>query len=113
MDHNLRASASGAVCLVIDNGQGNDLRLGLPGNGWSVSANAGTAGFSAAAGAPAVDDNGNSLFLPVTSSSNGPATWTTSGLSISGTAYADGPVYAWAYWINGIENRTAASCRRP
>ena len=35
--HNLRASASGAVCLVIDNGQGNDLRLGLPGNGWSVT----------------------------------------------------------------------------
>ena len=52
-----------------------------------------------------MDNNGDALFLPVTSSSNGPATWTTSGLSISGTAYADGPVYAWAYWINGIEQQ--------
>ena len=102
--HNLRSSAPGAVCLVMDNGQGNSLGFGLGGNGWSVNNNAGTAGFSAAAGAAAVVDNGNSLFLPVTSSSNGPATWTTSGLTVSGTANADGPVYAWVYWVQGIAN---------
>ena len=27
LTHNLRASAPGAVCLVLDNGQGNDLHL--------------------------------------------------------------------------------------
>jgi putative cell wall-binding protein len=99
--HTLQASAPGAVCLVIDNGQGNSLGFGLGANGWSVTNNAGTSGFSAAAGSAAVLDAGNSIFLPVVSQSNGPATWTTTGLTLSGLARADGPVYAWAYWVQG------------
>lgn len=99
--HTLQASAPGAVCLVIDNGQGNNLGLGLGANGWSVTNNAGTSGFSAAAGSAAVQGGGAALKLPVTSQSNGPATWTTTGLTVSGQAFADGPVYAWVYWLNG------------
>ena len=80
LTHNLRASAPGAVCLVLDNGQGNDLHLGIGDNGWSVSPNAGTSGFSGTTGSPISVEDGNGLFLPVTSSSNTPATWTTNGL---------------------------------
>jgi len=101
LTHTLQASAPGGVCLVLDNGQHNSLNFDLGANGWSVSANAGTAGFSAAAGSAVVDDNNSSVFLPVTSQSNAPATWTTSGLAVSGVARADGPVYAWAYWLQG------------
>lgn len=97
--HNLRASVPGGVCLVMDNGQGNDLEFTLGTNGWSVQNNAGTAGFSATAGSAVVNSGGNSVYLPVTTKSNGPATWTTTGLGITGTAYADGPVYAWVYWL--------------
>jgi putative cell wall-binding protein len=101
LTHTLQASAPGGVCLVMDNGQNNSLGFNLGPNGWSVTNNAGTSGFSAAAGSASVFDNGRSVFLPVVSASNGPATWTTTGLSIAGTARADGPVYAWVYWVHG------------
>ena len=77
-----------------------------------MSPNAGTSGFSGTTGSPISVEDNNSLFLPVTSSSNAPATWTTNGLSLSGTAYADGPVYAWVYWINGTVDDNGASRRR-
>ena len=118
--HTLQASAPGGVCLVMDNGQGNSLGFGLGANGWSVTNNAGTAGFSAAAGSASVLDAGNSVFLPVVSQSNGPATWTTTGLTVSGLARADGPVYAWVYWVQGsvdpatgVVTPPAAGCPNP
>jgi len=101
--HTLQASAPGAVCLVIDNRQGNHLGFG-DGVGWSVTNNAGTSGNSAAAGSAEVVNGGSSLFLPVVSQANKAATWSTSGLNLEGQALADGPVYAYAYWVPGTVN---------
>ena len=67
-------------------------------------------------GCGGVSNEGTALFLPVTSSSNKvPTVWSTTGLSIGpwtdtaptpdvvypSIARADGPVYAWVWWMNG------------
>ena len=59
--HTLQASAPGAVCLVVDNRQGNQLGFGSA--GWSVTNNAGTSGNSAAAGSASVVNGGDSSVL--------------------------------------------------
>lgn len=103
------SSAPGAVCLEIDNRDGNNNYFpSTP--GWSVTPNAGTAGNSAAAGAASVENDASILQLPVTASSNtGGTVWTTSGLSIAGYSPVDGPIWATAYWVQGPVN--AQSCQ--
>jgi hypothetical protein len=98
----------GAVCLVIDNSTSQNLIFSTPPTGapvWSVNPGASTAGFTATAGGAIIVNGGNELQLPVTSPSNAPTTWTASGLSLM-TALgdrtdADGPVYAFAYFVFG------------
>ncbi len=42
------------------------------------------------------------LQLPVEDSSNKtPTVWTTTGLSLTGLALADGPVWAYVWWLQG------------
>ncbi len=106
------SNAPGAVCLVIDNRDGN--QNFFPSTPvWSVNPNAGTAGLSAAAGAASVTHStsgitNDTLQLPVTAASNIPSgtVWGTTGLQIAGYSPVDGPIWATALWAQGPK----ASC---
>jgi len=102
----------GAVCLVIDNSTGQNLEFSSPLTGfpnWSVNPGANTVGFSATAGSALLINTGtaSTLELPVTSPSNAPTTWTASNLGLKtipgDVTNADGPVWAFAYWVPGPE----------
>jgi hypothetical protein len=101
----------GAVCLLIDNATHNNLVF-LPGATWSVAPGASTSGSSGATGGASVVDAGQMLQLPVSASSNGPAVWTASGITVETApgyhTHPDGPVWAAAYWVQGPI--TSTSC---
>jgi hypothetical protein len=98
------ADSPGAVCLLIDNSTHNNLIFGA-GTVWSVAPGASTSGSSGATGGASVVDFGQMLQLPVSASSNGPAIWTASGMTVSTApgfhTHPDGPVWAAAYWVQG------------
>lgn len=106
----LNSSAPGTVCVEIQNSnQGNALVFSKA-PAWAVDVGASAASNSAAAGPRSVSlENGGALLnLPVEASSNkAPTVWTTTGLSLSGLAQADGPVWARVFWVNGTEDTCA------
>jgi putative cell wall-binding protein len=108
-DETESALVSGDVCVVIDNHDGSNIKWGsVAGGAWTANPGASQSSFSAQAGAASVvtTTGGYTLQLPVVNSSNVANTvWTAAGLNLSGLAYADGPVWAYVYWIsNGNDN---------
>jgi len=102
-NHIQDAPKPGDVCVVIDNHDGSGIYWGnVAHSAWTVVPGASTSSYSAQAGAPSVEgSNSTILQLPVTNTSNVANTvWTASGLSLAGTATADGPVWAYVYWIS-------------
>jgi len=95
----------GFVCLVLDNFTDQNLVFnpaGTAGVVFTASPNAGTSGYTAAAGGASVINGGTTLVLPVSEPSNAPTTWTASGIELATAAgditNADGPVYAYVYY---------------
>ena len=110
----------GFVCVQIDNQTGNSISWGkIPSSAWSVNPNAGTSGFSASAGPAAVVGSGSDILqLPVDRSSNtAPTTWTASSLSLAGVARTDGPVWAYVYFVQTVDQNgtpiPGVSCTNP
>ncbi|HEX3794980.1 MAG TPA: hypothetical protein VHV57_10820, partial [Acidimicrobiales bacterium] len=102
-DEMVAAPVPGFACVVIDNHDGSNISWGnVAAGAWTASPGASQASFSAQAGAASVVNDGYTLQLPVTNTSNVSSTvWTATGLSLTGSAYADGPVWAYVYWISG------------
>jgi len=96
------ATAPGTICVTIDNRSGNSLAWGgVP--TWTESPldNGDT-------GTPAI--NGATLALPVTASGDANATFTASGLTITGLALADGPVWATITWVPSTGGSAISDC---
>jgi putative cell wall-binding protein len=95
------------VCVGIDRvPNGSPFALDLVWSGasnWFVDPGASAAGNSAAAGPGTIQGIGSSVLrLPVQQSSNKvPTLWRATGLTLAGTAYTDGPVFAYVWWVNG------------
>jgi len=105
----------GAVCLKIDHSAGsNDIYFGDTLPTWGVDPGASVTPNSARPGpGQVVEEQDDLLRLPVRDSSNAtPTVWTTTGLNVEGTAYADGPVYAWVYYVYNTDfgNSENTSC---